>query len=158
VLLSGTTAAARAGDGAGGPADYYVDTLLRGDQATTESVSGATRAEVMKIFGTSLQRGSLSTEDQQYLGRIVARRSGLSQAEAENRVAAIYARFNQSITDAESNVKQAVDNARRAAANASLWMFIALLVGAFCASLCATYGGKWRDQVVSADASRRGNL
>ena len=41
--------------------------------------------------------------------------------------------------------KTAADAARKAAAYASLWLFITLLMGAFAASLLATYGGRQRD-------------
>jgi len=37
------------------------------------------------------------------------------------------------------------DDARKAAAYAALWLFITLLIGAFFASLSATWGGRRRD-------------
>ena len=40
-----------------------------------------------------------------------------------------------------------VDAARKAASYTSLWMFIALLVGAFSATFAATVGGRLRDGV-----------
>ena len=40
----------------------------------------------------------------------------------------------------------AADKARKATAYASLWFAIALLIGAFTASLMATFGGRLRDQ------------
>jgi hypothetical protein len=36
-------------------------------------------------------------------------------------------------------------DASKAAAHASLWLFVSLLLGAFTASLCATFGGRQRD-------------
>ena len=39
------------------------------------------------------------------------------------------------------------DAARKAATQASLWAFLALLLGAFTASYTATIGGKHRDAV-----------
>jgi len=41
--------------------------------------------------------------------------------------------------------QQLTDEARRNAALASLWIFVSLLIGAFSASLFATYGGRRRD-------------
>src|SRR6185312_6147769 len=38
------------------------------------------------------------------------------------------------------------DDARKAAAYASLWLVVSMLVGAFIASLMATYGGRLRDE------------
>ncbi len=46
--------------------------------------------------------------------------------------------------------RDAADTARRAVAKASLWLFVALLTGAFCASLAATAGGRQRDRAVLA--------
>jgi hypothetical protein len=43
--------------------------------------------------------------------------------------------------------KEDVDKARKAAAKASIWIFVALLIGAFCASLAAIIGGRQRDCV-----------
>jgi hypothetical protein len=60
----------------------------------------------------------------------------LSQADADQRV-----------TQAFGELQQAIDVARRHAAKLSLWVFIALLTGAFCASLAATIGGRQRDHV-----------
>ena len=64
-------------------------------------------------------------------------RTGLSRPDAEQRVS--------EVITAE---KQAADAARKATAHGLLWMFLALLIGAFCASFAATIGGRQRDQVV----------
>jgi len=45
----------------------------------------------------------------------------------------------------EAAAKQAADKARKASAYTSLWLFLSLLIGAFVASLAATYGGRLRD-------------
>jgi len=42
---------------------------------------------------------------------------------------------------------QAVDTARKAIAHAMYWTFVALLIGAFCASVAATIGGRQRDSM-----------
>lgn len=41
-----------------------------------------------------------------------------------------------------------LEKARKATAKTSIWIFVALLIGAFCASVAATIGGKQRDKVV----------
>ena len=51
------------------------------------------------------------------------------------------------IADAELAARRMTDATRKAAAQASLWMFAALLTGAFCASFAATIGGRQRDCV-----------
>jgi hypothetical protein len=43
---------------------------------------------------------------------------------------------------------QNAEEARKAIAHSMYWTFVALLVGAFCASVAATFGGKERDRVV----------
>ena len=41
--------------------------------------------------------------------------------------------------------RDAADKARKASSYAALWLFVSLLIGAFVASLSATYGGRRRD-------------
>ena len=40
------------------------------------------------------------------------------------------------------------DTTRKIVAHSLLWAFLALLIGAFCASFAATIGGRQRDHVV----------
>jgi len=47
--------------------------------------------------------------------------------------------------DAEARAKDAADKARKAGAYGALWLFVSLLLGAFAASLAATYAGRRRD-------------
>ena len=123
--------------------DYYSGMVLRSNGAV--ATTDAERAEVANIVATTLARGSLSTEDRSYLAQLVAKRSGGTQAEAEQRVDAIYAQANKAALDAAAKARQVADAARSAGAKASLWMFVALLLGAFTASLAATFGGRNRD-------------
>jgi hypothetical protein len=69
--------------------------------------------------------------------RLIASRTGIPQAEAEQRV-------NQTIAQA----KDAADKARRAAAKFSIWIAISLLAGAFSGSLAAAEGNGHRHQEV----------
>jgi hypothetical protein len=46
---------------------------------------------------------------------------------------------------AKASAKDAADKARKASAYGALWLFVSLLLGAFVASLCATWGGRMRD-------------
>jgi len=108
----------------------------------------AQRAEVTRIFANALRSGSLSAADKTYVAQILAKRNGMSQADAEKRVNDTYAAYSKRIADAENNAKAAVEKARKAAAYSALWMFVALLCGAFVASLCATFGGRMRDRVI----------
>lgn len=112
---------------------------------------GAQRAEVARIFVNALRNstegnGGLSDGDRVYVAQVLAARTGMSQADAEKRVSDTYASYSKAINDAENNAKVAADKARKAAAYGSLWMFVALLCGAFIASLSATFGGRLRDR------------
>lgn len=110
-------------------------------------VSPGQRMEATRIFAYALRNGSLQGADKSYLGQIVARRTGMSQADAEKRVADTFASYQRMIDEAGAKSRQAADAARKAAAYASMWMFLSLLCGAFVASLFATFGGRMRDRV-----------
>lgn len=142
-------AGAKGGEGSTNPLDYFSDMLLRAAPAAGTGEAGGTvadqRVEIGKIFATGLSMGSLAADDRAYLGQVVASRTGLTQAEAEARVDAIYARAAKAAADAKAKAQQAADTARKAGAHTALWMFVALLLGAFIASLAATFGGRQRD-------------
>ena len=143
-------AGAKAGEGsAANPLDYFSDMLLRAAPAAATGEAGSTvaeqRMETGRIFATSLTTGSLAADDRAYLGQVVAGRTGLTQAEAEARVDAVYARATKAAADAKAKAQQAAEAARKAGAHTALWMFVALLLGAFVASLAATFGGRQRD-------------
>lgn len=142
-------AGAKAGEGSANPLDYFSDMLLRAAPSAGTGEAGGTvadqRVEIGKIFATGLSTGSLAADDRAYLGQVVASRTGLTQAEAEARVDAVYARAAKAAADAKAKAQQAADTARKAGAHTALWMFVALLLGAFVASLAATFGGRQRD-------------
>ncbi|MGY2440480.1 hypothetical protein [Pseudomonas sp. SDO52101_S400] len=125
---------------------YFVDSLFRDDRPAAVS-DDAARGTVTRIFAQSLANGQLSPEDRTYLAQLVAQRTNLTQADAERRVDEIYARTQKAIADAKVKAQQAADTAAKVAAWTTLWMFIALLAGAFFASLSATFGGRRRDAV-----------
>jgi hypothetical protein len=105
------------------------------------------RAEAVRIFGYSLQEGRLSTDDSRYLGTLVAQRTGLAQDQSEQRVDAAFAAVQARVQDAKLTAQRAADKARKDSAYSALWFAIALLIGAFTASLSATYGGRRRDLI-----------
>ena len=78
---------------------------------------------------------------------MVAARTGMSQAEAEKRVSDVITQARNAAAQAEQTAKQAADEARKAAAKLSFVTFLSLLIGAFCASIAATWGGRHRDFV-----------
>ena len=132
--------AATASQGQGseaGPNAYFIDSLFRTDGSKTEIENASVTREAEIIFTTSLKQGDLSATDKNYLDQLVMSRTGVSQSEADKRV-----------NDAFSSAKSSAEAARKAIAHSLLWTFIALLVGAFCASLSGTIGGRRRDHVV----------
>jgi hypothetical protein len=122
-----------------GPMDGYVDTLLRSDpgaaQNSGQNAASDSRGEITRLLTASLSKGGdLKPADREYLSKVVAARSGLSQPDAEKRV-------NDVVTQAKTDI----DAARKAAAQLAFWLTASLLIGAFCASLAATEGGGLRD-------------
>ena len=138
VAALGTAAgseASRPGGPGADPNAYYVDSLLRSNSPAASQTDS--RGEVGIIFANALKNGSIPAADRAYLDQLVAARTGMTPAEADQRV-----------SDPFAQAQQAADAARKALAHLSIWMFIALLIGAFCASLSATIGGRQRDHVV----------
>ena len=143
------------------PAGYFVDALFRTNTSgspggsapsgsapsgeAAQQAAAASSAEVTRIFMNGIAAGALPPEDIRYVGQLVAQRTGLSQQEAEKRVTDNYARLQAKVREAETAAKQAADKARKASAYSSMWLFLSLLIGAFVASLAATYGGRLRD-------------
>jgi hypothetical protein len=112
------------------------------------AVPPAQRVEVTRIFGNALSTGALPDSDKAYIAQVLSKRTGMSQADAEKRVSDTFASYKKAIDDATTKAKEAADKARKAAAYAAAWIFVALLCGAFIASFSATYGGRQRDGVV----------
>jgi hypothetical protein len=128
---------------------YFVDSLFRSDGAQPADPNDAqTRAEALRIFANDMRVGTMGPDDVRYLGQVVTRRTGLPPADAERRVADAFTQASKALVNAQAVAKQAADDARRAAAYGALWMFVALLAGAFSASLAALVGGRQRDDRV----------
>jgi hypothetical protein len=129
----------------------YIDMLLRGDTgaaaAPTQLATGApasqgnaadrqaSRGELSRLLAPSLRKGgNLSEADRTYAAKVVAARTGLSQAEAEKRV-----------SDVIVQAKKTADDTRKATATLLLWLAGSMLAGAVAAMLGATEGGLLRD-------------
>ena len=121
-------------------------TLLRPNVAAAPNVGNApdSREELVRLFTSSFRNGSdLKPADREYVSKVVAARTGLSQADSDKRV-------NDVVTQAKSDI----DAARKAAAQLAFWLTASLLIGAFCASLAATEGGGLRDGTWSSKVRR----
>ncbi|MBV8054948.1 MAG: hypothetical protein JO071_06880 [Deltaproteobacteria bacterium] len=118
------------------PNAYFIDSLFRSEHPEPMRVNLYMRAEAARILARGLRENNMSVADRTYLASLISAQTGLSQVAAENRVSVVFAA-----------VQDSVNANRKALARLSLWMFIALLIGAFSASLAATIGGKERDRV-----------
>jgi len=107
--------------------------------------TAASKAEVARIYANAIANGSLPAEDAKYAAQVVAQTTGLNQQDAEKRVTDTFNALQTKLRNAETAARNAADQARKASAYGSLWLFISLLVGAFVASLTAIYGGRQRD-------------
>lgn len=119
----------------GMPAGPAVGSPGTSPAGTSAMQSGDPNRDAGLIFTRSLTaRGDLPAADRTYLAQIVAARTGMPVPEAEKRVTEVY-----------TQAKAAADQARKDAAKLSIWLAIAMLVGAFSASLAAIEGGQLRD-------------
>lgn len=136
-LAQGASSAAAAQSS--GPMSGYVDQLLRPDPTSATVPAGDAndiRAELTRLLTSSFStERDLKPADRTYVAQVVARRTALSQADAEKRV-------NDIVTQAKSDL----DKARKAAAQLAFWMAASLLVGAFAASIAAAEAGAFRDR------------
>jgi hypothetical protein len=135
-----------------GPVTVAADSLFRGDANAPTTASQpqasdpALRAEASRLFTDAVHgNGGLASEDSRYLAQLVAQRTGLNPQDAQQRVDATFTEVKARVQKGEATAKQAADKARKDSAYTALWFAIALLIGAFTASLSATYGGRTRD-------------
>lgn len=141
TLLGGTLAGATQGAAnaaQSSPMSGYVDTLLRSDNPSPQgqqTTGDGARGEMVRLFTSSFHNGNdVSPVDRTYVAKVVAARTGLSQADADKRV-----------NDVITQVKADLDAARKAAMQIAIWLTLSLFIGAFSASLAATEGGGLRD-------------
>jgi hypothetical protein len=124
---------------------YFADLLLRPTPgaATPATNTGAANAENAGVhreaaiaLASVLSKSDHAAQDQAYLTQLVVARTGLNQSEAAKRVSETIRR-----------AREATDKVRKEGARLLLWTFLALLIGAFCASYAATIGGRQRDHI-----------
>jgi hypothetical protein len=120
--------------GANQSATYFTARLFRG--ASPNATDQTVRNEAAVVLANALGHPDTASDDQVYLTDVVASATGLSKPEAAQRV-----------TETIAADREATDAARKAVAHSLYWLFVAFLVGAFCASYAATMGGKLRDEV-----------
>jgi hypothetical protein len=137
----------KAGDFVG----YYVDRALRAPATGgTSGASGATpndaKIEVARILTRSLATGGLSDADRGDLEKIVARQTGISEADAKTRVNQMMTEANDAYNKAADAAKEAADKARKITASITTWFVIVSLLAAILAWYAGVIGGRHRDQ------------
>jgi hypothetical protein len=123
--------------------DYGLDKLFRSTASAEISRGGGNiKVEAAHIIANAAAAGSLPDADRTYLTELVAERTGASPTEAQRRVDDVVA----AAVEAQAKVKAETDRARKAAAEASTYVALSLLVGAFIACVAAALGGRLRDE------------
>jgi len=129
------------------PSGYFIDLMFRptttpaGAAPAAQSDPAAVRSEVTRILLRDAAAGEFPAADKAYLAQLVASRTGMTQADAEKRVDDVLAQ----IQAAKDQAKEAADTARKAGLTTTLLTVVAMLVGAFIASVSAAYAGTRRD-------------
>jgi hypothetical protein len=121
---------------------YEIDKLFRTSNFGGAALLADARTETAHIAANAFANGSVSAADRAYLVEQVSARTGASQTDAQARVD----NFIASITEAQAKLKAEADSARKAAAEASIYLALSLLIGAFIASVSAALGGRIRDE------------
>lgn len=140
---AGATAVA-AGENANDISQYVSDALLRPTnpasppQGQVPSAAG----EVTRILSNAAVAGGLPADDRSYLERLIAARTGASEAEAKARIDAVL----KQAEDAKAKARRVADDARKAAATVALLGALSLMVGAFIAAVSGALGGSQRDE------------
>jgi hypothetical protein len=141
--LSMSQGAMSQGAGMGQANAYGVDKLFRSTGSPAGGqVSSDPRMEAGHIVANAWTTGAVTDADRSYLAQMVANRTGLSPADSEKRVDEFVAGTLDTVTKA----KAAADTARKAAAQTAIYTALAMLVGAFIASVSAALGGRLRDE------------
>jgi hypothetical protein len=149
TAVSGAAQGATASAGVSRPGDpsaYTVDTLFRTsqgtDQAQSTTSSSDARGEAARILAMGVTNGNVPATDRTYLASLVAAHTGIPQADAEQRVDGAIAQTKATAEKA----RQAADEGRKAASAFSIFTALAMVIGAFIASVAAAFGGRLRDE------------
>jgi hypothetical protein len=135
------SASAAAASKAAAAIAYDTDMLFRTPTGDQNAIAPA-KAEAFRLLTAGALHGGPSAADHDYLVASVSARAGVSPADATQRVDAVIASERQAAADAAA----AADKARHAAASLSFLTALAMLVGAFIASVAGALGGLERDK------------
>ncbi|MEJ0062120.1 MAG: hypothetical protein WDO70_02705 [Alphaproteobacteria bacterium] len=123
------------------PAAYEVDRLFRAVPAAANTPrdaqrDGEARAEAMRILAHGWINEDNAQADKPYLSQLVISQTGISQAEADQRVNEAFERQRQ----AKEQIKQKADDVRKGASRFAFYTVFSMLIGAFIASAAAALG------------------
>jgi hypothetical protein len=140
-LFRPTSASAAAGPGSPGAAAAAGNPGAGAGPAGIDTSSDP-RVEAVFIAFNGIAHGGFSDEDRTYLAQLVQQQTGVSAQDAQKRVDD----FVTATQNAEISARAAADAARKAVAETAIYTALALLVGAFIASVSAALGGRLRDE------------
>ncbi len=121
-----------------------VNKLFRGEQNPPDLLA---RAAAGDIIVASVPAMAVSTDDKDYLVQLVQTRTGLTSEQARARIDAALDTAKANFAADQERWRQRAERDGKIAAQFSLFMAIALLLGAFIASVAAAIGGMRRDEM-----------
>lgn len=132
AIFATASTAGTATSAATSTASYAADTLFRSDRPTATPINEVSATQAARILA---REGGANADDRTYVANVVAAQTGISHAEAQQRV-----------ETAVTSVREAVDKARKMSSAISLFTALSMLIGAFIAATAAAYGGAYRDR------------
>jgi hypothetical protein len=111
---------------------YAADTMLRSDKPISGASLAAAQTEAVRLLG---REGGLQQDDKTYLTHVVASQTGVSDAEAQQR-----------INMAVASIRADAGKARKVSSAVGFFTALSMLLGAFIAMISAAYGGWLRDE------------
>src|SRR5690606_21707114 len=95
------------------PMDHFVASPFRSDQPAPYTVNPElSHGEASTMLQRSLNQDELDASDQTYLAGLIARQTGISQTDAEQRIATLYKQAQEQAAALENKAKEAADAAR----------------------------------------------
>lgn len=141
TMLRPMTVAQASTAGAPTPSTSPAGSASAGQRAVNTGTASQSemRAEVSRILASAVAGGTMTEPNRTYVAQLVSQRTGLSQQEAEKRVA-----------DAVTSAREAADKARKGAILTGFVAAASLLISFGAAWWAATRGGNHRDNSVPA--------
>jgi len=140
TVVAATGGGNQAANSVADPTNYYVDSLFRSSDPNFV-MTNELRNETKRILLRNMSNREFLASDKAYLTQLVSARVGIPPIEAARRVDYVIA----DVSATEAQARQAADNARHAASRVSLYVSLAMLIGAAIACAAAVYGGRQRD-------------